>query len=104
MIAPKTLLACVLAVALAAFPAAAQADFGFVPESFAVSAENSDTTPDAQAGSHPYAFTVHCDLKTEGSGKTEGHPGGIGGDVQGHAHKGHDERAVVWHQGRQADA
>ena len=72
MIAPKTLLACVLAVALAAFPAAAQADFGFVPESFAVSAENSDTTPDAQAGSHPYAFTVHFDLKTEGSGKTEG--------------------------------
>jgi hypothetical protein len=50
----------------------ARADFGLVPGSLSVTAANSDGTVDTQAGSHPYAFTVHFDLKTEASGFTEG--------------------------------
>ena len=60
-----------LAIALLA-PSAAHAEFGFVPGSLRVTALNKDGSPDLQAGSHPYEFLVHFDLKTEASGKTEG--------------------------------
>ena len=57
---------------LAASPAAAQADFGFIPGSTTLSAENRDGTLATQAGSHPYAFTFHFALKTTSGGQTEG--------------------------------
>jgi hypothetical protein len=50
----------------------ARADFGLVPGSLSMTATNSDGTLDTQAGAHPYAFTVHFDLKTEANGHTEG--------------------------------
>lgn len=50
----------------------AQADFGLVPGSLTVSAVNSDGTIDTQAGSHPYAFKVHFNLKTNENGSSEG--------------------------------
>ena len=63
----------VLAVAgLLWMPAAAQADFGFIPGSTAVSAKNADGTIDTRAGAHPYSFTVHFALKTIAGGYTEG--------------------------------
>ena len=60
-----------LAIALLA-PSAAHAEFGFAPGSLRVTALNKDGSPDLQAGSHPYEFLVHFDLKTEASGATEG--------------------------------
>jgi hypothetical protein len=68
MIKPTALM---LVAAALAFPAAAQADFGFEPGSVTVSAENHDGTLDAQSGSHPYAFTFTFKLKQSG-GATEG--------------------------------
>ena len=59
-------------LALAAPPALARADFGLVPGSATMTTEYRDGTIDTQAGSHPYGFTVHFELKTDGSGKTEG--------------------------------
>ncbi len=68
----KILLTSVLSLGFLAVPAAAQADFGLVPGNTTVTALNRDGTIDTQAGSHPYAFTVHFDLKTGEDGKTEG--------------------------------
>jgi hypothetical protein len=65
----------VLAAALGAMalPTAAQADFGLVPGSVRAEALNSNGTAANLAGSHPYSFTVHFDLKTdEVTGLTEG--------------------------------
>ena len=53
-------------------PGAAKADFGFLPDSASVTAVNKDGTIDTQAGSHPYAYTVHFELKTGADGKGEG--------------------------------
>lgn len=55
-----------------ALPSAAQADFGIVPGSVEVTALNKDGTINTQAGSHPYAFNVHFDLKTDENGESEG--------------------------------
>lgn len=59
-----------LLLALAA-PAGARADFGIIPGSTTMTAQNRDGTLDAQAGAHPYAFAVHFALKTSGE-HTEG--------------------------------
>jgi len=61
MIRRATLLA-MLVLALAA--PAAQADFGFVPGSMTVDSLEEDGNNDFRAGSHPYAFTIHVELKT----------------------------------------
>jgi len=53
-------------------PVGAQAEFGFVPGSTAMTALNKDGTIATQAGSHPYEFKVHFKLKTDESGRTEG--------------------------------
>jgi hypothetical protein len=66
------LIALLAALGLLAAPTVAQADFGIVPDSATVTALNKDGTVDTQASSHPYSFTVHFDLKTDGSGHTEG--------------------------------
>jgi hypothetical protein len=71
VIRPKPVVLFLTALFLAV-PAGAQADFGILPGSTTVSAENRDGTIDTQAGSHPYAFTVHFGLKTEAGGHTEG--------------------------------
>ncbi len=68
----KTILASALALALLALPATAQADFGLVPDSTWVRALSKNGTAAAQASSHPFSFTVHFDLKTDGSGHSEG--------------------------------
>jgi hypothetical protein len=63
------------AIAVAAFtclPVAAQADFGIDPGSATVTALGRDGTAVTQAGSHPYAFTVHFDLNADESGHVEG--------------------------------
>lgn len=57
--------------ALLAAPAA-QADFGPIPGTTSVTALNSNGTIDTQAGSHPYAYAVHFELKTQENGETEG--------------------------------
>jgi hypothetical protein len=68
----RTVLA-LLAFSLLAFPAAAQAgEFGFLPGSVGMRAENKDGTTDELAGSHPYAFSVSFSLKTDSEGKSEG--------------------------------
>jgi hypothetical protein len=72
VISPKTVFAAALALASLALPTAAQAEFGFVPGSATVTAVNKDGTIDTKASSHPYAFTVHFDLKTEADGNTQG--------------------------------
>jgi hypothetical protein len=71
VIRPKLILA-LLGLALFAAPAVAQAEFGFVPESASVKAINKDGTVDTQAGSHPYAFIAHVDLKADAGGIGEG--------------------------------
>jgi hypothetical protein len=68
----NTLLASVLAIALLALPGAARADFGILPGSTSVTALKRNGTIETQASSHPYAFTVHFDLKTDAKGKSEG--------------------------------
>ncbi len=50
----------------------AQADFGPVPGTTSVTALNSNGTIDTQAGSHPYDYAVHFELKTQENGETEG--------------------------------
>jgi hypothetical protein len=72
VISPKTVFAAALALASLALPTAAQAEFGFVPGSATVTAVNKDGTIDTKASSHPYAFTVHFDMKTEPNGDTQG--------------------------------
>jgi hypothetical protein len=57
-----------------ALPAAAQADFGFVPGSVEVTAENKDGTIDTEASSHPYGFSVHFEMKTDELAEPEGGP------------------------------
>jgi hypothetical protein len=57
---------------LAIAPAAAQADFGIESGSATIEALESDGSPATQAGSHPYALTLHFKLNTEPSGATEG--------------------------------
>jgi hypothetical protein len=56
---------CSFVAALLVVPVA-QADFGIAPGSTTVTALNRDGTIDTQAGSHPYSFTVHFNLNTEG--------------------------------------
>jgi hypothetical protein len=68
----KTLLGAALALLALAAPQAAQAGFGFVPGHTSVTSQNANETLVTQAGSHPYSFTVHFDLKTEANGHTEG--------------------------------
>ncbi|HUC07939.1 MAG TPA: hypothetical protein VMR96_07590, partial [Solirubrobacterales bacterium] len=53
-------------------PSAAQADFGLIPGKTTVIAQNRDGTIVTQAGTHPYSYTVHFELKTDGSGQSEG--------------------------------
>ena len=73
MIRHSPLLAAVAVIALMlAVPASALADFGFKPNTATVTALNRDGTIDTRAGSHPYSFSVHFELNTDGSGKTEG--------------------------------
>jgi hypothetical protein len=73
VIARKTIASALCAFGLLALPSAAQADdFGLLPGSLSVTAENKDGTIDTQAGSHPYDFTVHFDLKTDAEGHSEG--------------------------------
>jgi hypothetical protein len=62
----------ILLTALALPTAAQGAEFGFAPGSRTQSAFNPDGTVDLQAGSHPYSYTVHFGLNTNGSGLTEG--------------------------------
>jgi hypothetical protein len=75
VIRPKLIVLLAALLALAA-PTAAQANFGFAPDSASVTAINRDGTIDSQASSHPYAFVTHVDLKTD----AEGHP--EGGDMR----------------------
>ena len=72
MIPAKRLLALVLALGLLALPSAAQADFGLIPGKTTVTALNENGTVDTKAGSHPYSFVVHFELKQDESGHTEG--------------------------------
>jgi hypothetical protein len=58
-------------VVLALTAPAARADFGFAPGSMTVESLGKDGTRDYRAGSHPYSFKIHVDLKTSG-GKSEG--------------------------------
>lgn len=59
--------------ALSALPASAQADFGFVPGATKVTAVDSEGRVVAQAGAHPYSFTVEFELNQEGgAGHSEG--------------------------------
>jgi hypothetical protein len=57
---------------LSALAGVARANFGFVPGSLSMQAVNADGTVDTQAGSHPFAFTVHFALKTDEKGESEG--------------------------------
>jgi hypothetical protein len=68
----RTTILFALAAILLAAPAAAQADFGLVPGTTTVTAENRDGTVATQAGGHPFAFTVHFELNTEPDGSTQG--------------------------------
>ena len=67
----RSVILLVLLAALAA-PAAAQADFGFAPGKTSATALNSKGTIERQAGAHPYSYTVHFELNTDGSGASEG--------------------------------
>jgi len=53
-------------------PATAQADFGIEAGSVKVQALDKNGTPATLASSHPYAFTVSFNLKTNEDGSTEG--------------------------------
>ncbi len=54
-------------------PAAAEADFGFLPGSLSTTVENSEGTPIVpQASSHPYDWTLSFKLKTNSEARTEG--------------------------------
>jgi hypothetical protein len=69
---PRKTIALTAALLALILPAAARADFGFVPGKTTVTALNRDGTVDTQASSHPYSFTVHFQFNTEASGETEG--------------------------------
>src|SRR5215208_1744641 len=75
MKAPRHLAACLgaaaLLVALLA-PAAAQAGFGIQSGSFSATATEFDGTPDFQAGSHPYQYTVHFEMNRDSENHVEG--------------------------------
>ncbi|HEX7245610.1 MAG TPA: hypothetical protein VF245_08605 [Solirubrobacterales bacterium] len=58
--------------ALLATPTLAQADFGFVPGSVKATALDRNGAVERQAGAHPYSYTVEFELKTDGSGQSEG--------------------------------
>jgi hypothetical protein len=58
-------------IALLTTPGIARADFGLTAGSVRAEALNRDGTADTIAGSHPYSFTVHFDLRTEEKGLTE---------------------------------
>jgi hypothetical protein len=61
-----------LLAGLLLMPAAAQADFGFVPGSLSAVALKSDGTIASQAGSHPFSYVVSFGFNTEAGGKVEG--------------------------------
>jgi len=80
VIRPKLLSVVLLALAALGAPTATQAaDFDFVPGGATVSALKRDGTVETQAGSHPYSYIVHFELKTDAKGDTEG---GIMRDAQ----------------------
>ncbi len=58
--------------ALLALPIAAHAEFGLAPGKATATLLNRDGTIDLQAGSHPYSFNLHFELKTDSSGMSEG--------------------------------
>jgi hypothetical protein len=62
----------VVTVALTASVPCAWAGFGVLPGSFKTVAVNRDNTIDAQAGSHPYAYTVSFALNENAKGEAEG--------------------------------
>jgi hypothetical protein len=53
-------------------PAAAHADFGFVPGSVRATATEEAGNVDSRAGSHPYAYTVSFELNADEAGLPEG--------------------------------
>jgi hypothetical protein len=55
-------------------PAAAHADFGFVPGSVKATALSRDGSVERQAGAHPYSYTVEFELNTGPGGESEGGP------------------------------
>jgi hypothetical protein len=67
LVIPALVLLCLLFCS-----ASAQAGFGLKAGSPSITFENQDGTLDSQAGSHPYAFSVHFALNTEGEGSTAG--------------------------------
>ncbi len=69
---PRLLALSLCLLAWGAFPTLAKADFGFVPDSLFFAPERENGTLETQAGSHPYAFVLHFELKTDAEGKTEG--------------------------------
>jgi hypothetical protein len=68
----RTLLCATVLVCLAAPVAARAEEFGFKAGTMSVRAINRDGTPDTQAGSHPYSFTLSAALNTGAGGFTEG--------------------------------
>jgi hypothetical protein len=72
MIRRKTIALAALLACLAAFPTAAQADFGFIPGSAKVEILNGDGTLSSQAASHPFSFEASFAFKTLPSGQVEG--------------------------------
>jgi hypothetical protein len=66
LLVPVMTLLCVVLICLTLCATAAQASFGFKPESLSMRAENRDGTLDTQAGSHPYAFSFHFEVNTSG--------------------------------------
>jgi hypothetical protein len=63
------LVLCIFAMLLGS--TVALADFGLVPGSVRAEALNHDGTADTLAGSHPYSFNVHVNLKTDENGRPE---------------------------------
>jgi hypothetical protein len=62
----------VLVVGLLLAAPAAQADFGFVPGSMTVAAEEENGSLDLRAGSHPFSYTVHFELQSNEFQESEG--------------------------------
>ncbi len=59
-------------LALLVAPRIAHAQFGVVPGSFTVTAQNQDGSIDEAAATHPYSYTVSFALNTDPEGRTEG--------------------------------
>lgn len=72
MIVRKAIAAAALVAGMLVLPAAAQADFGFVPGSLRAEAINQDGTVADLAGSHPYSYSVSMAFNTLSNGKVEG--------------------------------